>query len=195
MISKLKHTLFLAFLFINSISMLAQVKTSVNGKILDEKGAPIFAAIVFLNNNQGSFTEEDGTFEIKEVVPGSYNLTVSFIGYDSQTKFNIIIKSKGNQSFNFILKEAAEELDEIVVSNKNKISRPRETPLSTQSLSAVEIATYPGGNNDVVQVAQTLPGVSPSVGGFRNDLIIRGGAPNETVYYLDGVEVPNINHF
>ncbi len=195
MISKLKHTLFLAFLFINSISMLAQVKTSVNGKVLDEKGAPIFAAIVFLNNNQGSFTEEDGTFEIKEVVPGSYNLTVSFIGYDSQTKFNIIIKSKGNQSFNFILKEAAEELDEIVVSNKNKISRPRETPLSTQSLSAVEIATYPGGNNDVVQVAQTLPGVSPSVGGFRNDLIIRGGAPNETVYYLDGVEVPNINHF
>ena len=91
MISKLKHTLFLAFLFINSISMLAQVKTSVNGKVLDEKGAPIFAAIVFLNNNQGSFTEEDGTFEIKEVVPGSYNLTVSFIGYDSQTKFHIII--------------------------------------------------------------------------------------------------------
>lgn len=192
---KIKFTLFSAFFFMSMISISAQVKTTIKGKVLDEKGAPIFAATVFLNNNQGSFTQEDGAFEIKNVVPGSYNLTVSFIGFVSQTKFNIIIKSKGNTTFNFTLIESSEELDEVIISNKNKISRPKETPLSTQSLSAVEIATYPGGNNDVVQVAQTLPGVSPSVGGFRNDLIIRGGAPNETVYYLDGVEVPNINHF
>ncbi|MDB4226513.1 TonB-dependent receptor, partial [Flavobacteriaceae bacterium] len=147
------------------------------------------------SSNQGAYSEEDGSFIITDVIPGSYNLTASFVGFDSQTKFNVIIKSKGNRSFNFILIESSESLEEVVVSNKNTISRPKETPLSTQSLSAVEIATYPGGNNDVVQVAQTLPGVSPSVGGFRNDLIIRGGAPNETVYYLDGVEVPNINHF
>ena len=187
-------TLFVLFLVISSFS-LAQVKTSIRGSVVDEKGAPIFAASLYLNNNQGTFSEEDGTFQISNVVPGSYNLTASFLGYDSQTKFNIIIKSKGNRAFNFILIEASESLEEVVISNKNKISRPKETPLSTQSLSAVEIATYPGGNNDVVQVAQSLPGVSPSVGGFRNDLIIRGGAPNETVYYLDGVEVPNINHF
>jgi len=192
---KPKHTtLFILFLVVSTLS-LAQVKTTIRGNVVDEKGAPIFAASIYLNNSQGTFSEEDGTFELSNVVPGSYNLTASFVGYDSQTKFNIIIKSKGNRSFNFILIESSESLDEVVVSNKNKISRPKETPLSTQSLSAVEIATYPGGNNDVVQVAQTLPGVSPSVGGFRNDLIIRGGAPNETVYYLDGVEVPNINHF
>ena len=192
---KPKHTtLFILFLVVSTLS-LAQVKTTIRGNVVDEKGAPIFAASIYLNNSQGTFSEEDGTFQLSNVVPGSYNLTASFVGYDSQTKFNIIIKSKGNRSFNFILIESSESLDEVVVSNKNKISRPKETPLSTQSLSAVEIATYPGGNNDVVQVAQTLPGVSPSVGGFRNDLIIRGGAPNETVYYLDGVEVPNINHF
>ena len=192
---KPKHTtLFILFLVVSSLS-LAQVKTTIRGNVVNEKGAPIFAASIYLNNSQGTFSEEDGTFHISNIVPGSYNLTASFVGYDSQTKFNIIIKSKGNRSFNFILIESSESLEEVVVSNKNKISRPKETPLSTQSLSAVEIATYPGGNNDVVQVAQTLPGVSPSVGGFRNDLIIRGGAPNETVYYLDGVEVPNINHF
>ncbi len=94
-----------------------------------------------------------------------------------------------------MLQEGTQKLNEVVVSNANIITRPKETPLSTQTLSAVEIATYPGSNNDVVQVAQTLPGVSPSIGGFRNDLIIRGGAPNETVYYLDGMEIPNINHF
>ena len=173
----------------------AQITVVIKGKVLDEKGAPIFGATVYLDTNQGNYTEEDGSFEIMDVIPGSYNLTASFVGYEAQTKFNIIVKSKGNPSFNFILTVSSEELDEVVISNQNTISRPKETPLSTQSLSAVEIATYPGGNNDVVQVAQTLPGVSPSVGGFRNDLIIRGGAPNETVYYLDGMEVPNINHF
>ena len=192
---KPKHTTLFILLLVVSTLSLAQVTTSIRGNVVDEKGAPIFAASIYLNNNQGTFSEEDGTFQISNVVPGSYNLSASFVGYDSQTKFNIIIKSKGNRSFNFILIESSESLEEVVVSNKNKISRPKETPLSTQSLSAVEIATYPGGNNDVVQVAQSLPGVSPSVGGFRNDLIIRGGAPNETVYYLDGVEVPNINHF
>lgn len=185
-----------ALIFIFSLSTSAQVKTKIRGKVVDEKGAPVYGATVFIVKAElGTITKEDGIYEIKGVIPGSYNLTASFIGYNSQTLFNVIIKSKGNPSFDFVLKETTEELKEVVVSNKNKISRPRETPLSTQSLSAVEIATYPGGNNDVVQVAQTLPGVSPSVGGFRNDLIIRGGAPNETVYYLDGMEVPNINHF
>ena len=192
---KIKYITFFFIFLITTTFSFAQVKTSIKGNVVDERGAPIFAASIYLNNSQGTVSEEDGTFQITNVVPGSYNLTASFVGFDSQTKFNIIIKSRGNRSFNFILIESSESLEEVVVSNKNTISRPKETPLSTQSLSAVEIATYPGGNNDVVQVAQSLPGVSPSVGGFRNDLIIRGGAPNETVYYLDGVEVPNINHF
>ena len=192
---KIKYISFFFIFLITTTFSFAQVKTSIKGNVVDERGAPIFAASIYLNNSQGTVSEEDGTFQITNVVPGSYNLTASFVGFDSQTKFNIIIKSRGNRSFNFILIESSESLEEVVVSNKNTISRPKETPLSTQSLSAVEIATYPGGNNDVVQVAQSLPGVSPSVGGFRNDLIIRGGAPNETVYYLDGVEVPNINHF
>ena len=94
---KLKHTaLFILFLVVSTLS-LAQVKTSIRGNVVDEKGAPIFAASIYLNNNQGTFSEEDGTFQILNVVPGSYNLTASFIGYDSQTKFNIIVKSKGNR--------------------------------------------------------------------------------------------------
>ncbi len=174
----------------------AQVKVSLFGNVKDKLGEPIAGASVFLENTElGSQTDFDGNYEITNIAPGSYNLIVSYLGYESQTSYNIIVRSKGTPTYNFILKEAAEQLDEVVVSNANTISRPRETPLSTQTLSAVEIATYPGSNNDVVQVAQTLPGVSPSVGGFRNDLIIRGGAPNETVYYLDGMEIPNINHF
>ncbi len=184
----------LIFLFITNMAT-AQVAGSLLGKVTDAVGEPILGASVFLNGTEkGTITNEDGQYLLEDIIPASYNLTISYLGFETQTKFNILVKSKGNPSYNFILQESTEILDEVVVTN-SKIGRPKETPLSTQTLSAVEIATYPGSNNDVVQVAQTLPGVSPSVGGFRNDLIIRGGAPNETVYYLDGMEVPNINHF
>ena len=70
------------------------------------------------------------------------------------------------------------------------------TPLSVQQLTSEEIRSSPGGNFDVSKVVQTLPGVGVSNGtGDRNDIIIRGGAPNENVYYLDGIEIPVLNHF
>lgn len=166
------------------------------GRVTDEKGMPVMGAALLLEGTRiGAQTDESGNYRITQVPPGTYNLICSILGYETQTRYNILLKSRGNPSYNFVLRVSAEELNEVVVQRSARISRPKETPLSTQTLSAVEIATYPGGNNDVLQVTQTLPGVSPSVGGFRNDLIIRGGAPNETVYYLDGMEVPNINHF
>ncbi|MGB3592187.1 MAG: TonB-dependent receptor [Nonlabens sp.] len=188
--------LFFCFAFIVSWASIAQSTASIYGTVVDDYGEPILAAtIVLQKTDKGTLTDLEGKYALENVTPGSYNLTASYVGYKSVTKFNILIKSVGNPAYNFKLETATESLNTVVVSDQNRISRPRETPLSTQSLSAAEIATYPGSNNDVVQVAQTLPGVSPSIGGFRNDLIIRGGAPNETVYYLDGMEVPNINHF
>ncbi|MEO0901533.1 MAG: TonB-dependent receptor, partial [Bacteroidota bacterium] len=186
----------LTLLLFQFTTIQAQVTADLFGNVSDKVGQPVFGASVYLEGTEkGAQTDFDGKYKITGISPGTYNLVVSYIGFETQTQYNVIIRSKGTPNYNFVLQESAQQLDEVVVSNANKISRPRETPLSTQSLSAVEIATYPGSNNDVVQVAQTLPGVSPSIGGFRNDLIIRGGAPNETVYYLDGMEIPNVNHF
>ncbi|NOU58662.1 TonB-dependent receptor [Marinifilum caeruleilacunae] len=188
--------LFTILLILLTFEGFTQISTSIRGYVKDETGMALIGASVYLENTiQGSITNEKGYYQIDNVKPGSYNLVVSYLGYKSQTRYNIDLRSVGNQLYNFVLKESATNLSEVVVSNQNKITRPRETPLSTQTLSSVEIATYPGGNNDVVRVAQSFPGISPSPGGFRNDLIIRGGAPNESVYYLDGIEIPNINHF
>lgn len=186
-------TFYLVFL---AITVPAQVTTELTGYVKDKTDLPLIGASVYLENtSKGATTNENGYYSIPNVKPDTYNLVVSYLGYDGQTRYNIEVKSVGNQLYNFTLLEQSQNLSEVIISNKNKVTRPRETPLSTQTLSAVEIATYPGGNNDVVRVAQSLPGISPSPGGFRNDLIIRGGAPNESVYYLDGVEIPNINHF
>ena len=185
----------IALLFSNTAS--AQVTSKVIGQVEDEARNPLIGATAYLQGTQlGAISNDEGRFVIERVAPGTYNLVVSYVGYTSQTLFNVDVKSVGNPEYSFILVEDVTQLEGVVVApDKNIVTRPVETPLSTQTLTAVEIATYPGGNNDVVRVAQSLPGISPSPGGFRNDLIIRGGAPNESVYYLDGIEIPNINHF
>ncbi|HUH73034.1 MAG TPA: TonB-dependent receptor [Chitinophagales bacterium] len=190
-----QFSLLLLFVFQMMYSFGQSPIGELRGYVYDETGFPLIGANIILDKTQnGATTDLDGLFIIRNIQPGTYNLTISYLGYKSITEFNIIVKSVGNQALSFKLDPAVSELDEVVVTN-SQVSRPKETPVSFQKFSSVEIATYPGGNNDVVRVAQSLPGVSPTVGGFRNDLIIRGGAPNETVYYLDGVEIPNINHF
>ena len=134
----MKKTTLLAFLL---ISFIAKAQTGeIFGIVTDEKNSPLTGASVVLENtSKGAQTDFDGKYRIKDITPGSYNLIVSFLGFETQTKFNVLIKSVGNQAYNFVLKESAESLNQIVISNKNRISRPKETPLSTQTLSAVEI--------------------------------------------------------
>lgn len=189
----MKKVLFM-LLFMSSFAN-AQHHTNLFGKVLDENDKPISGAKISIQ--EGSievFSDENGIFKFEKIVPKTYNIGVSAKGFESEIKFNIIIKSAGNNDIIFNLKVASTKLDELKI-DYNPFRRKKESPLSIQSLSPVEIATFPGGNNDIAKVVQTLPGVSGSVGGFRNDIIIRGGAPNENVYYLDAIEIPNINHF
>ena len=186
---------FYLFLILH-VGLYSQNIGSINGKVTDsESGLPLEGATVIVeNSNFFTVTDENGYFQIPNLPTSSYNVTAKFIGFKSQTKFNVIVKSVGNQSLDYTLSPMNELLDEVILM-ESPFKTSIETPLSTQTFSAVEIETYPGGNNDITRVIQSLPGISPSVGGFRNDIIIRGGGPNETVYYLDGIEIPNINHF
>lgn len=167
-----------------------------SGSVTDAKtGEPLTGAtITLLETSLGATTDVNGSYTLKNVTPKSYNIRASYIGYSSLTKYDIVIRSEGNIDINFQLLESAEQLQDVVIV-VNPFSKIEETPLSIQSLSQQEVAAYPGGNNDIAKVVQSLPGISGSVGGFRNDVIIRGGAPSENVYYLDGIEIPTINHF
>ena len=186
---------FLIFI-LGTLTALAQQEATLSGYVTDQKtGEPLIGATVRLDETElGSVTDLNGFYQIKNIVPQAYSVTASYVGYEKLTKFQVMVRSAANPELNFQLSESTETLDDIVIS-ANPFEKLPETPLSIQKLSAEEIATYPGGNNDIAKVVQSLPGVAGSVGGFRNDVIIRGGAPNENVYYLDGVEIPNINHF
>jgi len=174
----------------------AQASANLSGYVVDAKTEePLIGATVLIEGTElGGVTDVEGYYEIKNIEPKSYTVTASYVGYEKSSRFNVTVRSGGIPNVNFELQENVEQLQGVTV-RANPFKKNEETPLSIQKLSPEEIATYPGGNNDIAKVAQSLPGVSGSVGGFRNDIIIRGGAPNENVYYLDGIEIPNINHF
>ncbi|MEM7548290.1 MAG: TonB-dependent receptor [Bacteroidota bacterium] len=188
-----KITFCLVF-FLNA-SVIAQV-AKLSGYVKDSKTqeALIGVTVKIEGTDLGAATDINGFYTIDNIPPQAYNITATYIGYELRTFYNVILRSAGNPDLNFDLNEAATQLEDVVVT-ASPFARTEETPLSINRLSREEIANYPGGNNDIAKVAQSLPGVGASVGGFRNDIIIRGGAPNENVYYLDGIEIPTINHF
>lgn len=144
----------------------------------------------------GTTTDADGRFKLTLPV-GSYNLRATYVGFVPQQKFNLIVSSGNANESSFELDEESKKLSEVTVKANRAVAAVSSitTPNSIQRLTTEEIKTNPGGNFDVSRVIQTLPGVGGSVGGLRNDIIIRGGAPNENVFYLDGIEIPVINHF
>ncbi len=192
---KIKIRVFLLLFLACQSVLLAQERGAIKGYVKDVFGEPLFGANVFIQDtNIGSTTDVNGYFKIDQIKPDTYNVAVSYLGYAPYVKYNVVVQTNGNAILTILLEPQENVLDDVVLQDFFTY-RKKETPLSTQTLSAVEIANIPGGNNDVVRVAQSLPGVAPSVGGFRNDLIIRGGAPNEVVYFMDGIELTTINHF
>ena len=196
---KIRYFLFLVVTLIFNTAF-AQQTGLITGVVQNvNTAAPLSGAtisIAELSINVQSDTS--GRFRISVPV-GTYKISASSIGYVTQMKYNIVVGSGTPQLVNFELSTMATNLNEVQISfkrGKSAVATDMVTPLSVQQLTTEEIKSSPGGNFDVSKVVQTLPGVGVSNGvGERNDIIIRGGAPNENVYYLDGIEIPVLNHF
>jgi hypothetical protein len=167
----------------------------IKGAVVDAtNNEPIpFANIYIENTKSGISSDLDGNYIIKNLKPGLYNITCSFVGYKSKSFSEIIVSSNKPTSLIIKLIESSTNLD-VVEITASPFQKSEESPVSKRNISATEIYRNPGGNRDISKVIQSLPGVASTVS-FRNDIIIRGGAPNENRFYLDGIEVPNINHF
>ena len=182
-------------LFALILPVLVQAQV-IRGSVVDDAtNEGLVQAVVSI---QGSpiqvITDFDGHFEIKGIVPGLYNISVSTIGYNSKTQFEVQVTQAKPAVINFRLREALQILDEVEISAQQQFKQEAQSPVSVQSIGINEIQRNPGGNIDISKVIQSLPGVASGVA-FRNDLIIRGGGPNENRFYLDGIEIPAINHF
>jgi CarboxypepD_reg-like domain/TonB-dependent Receptor Plug Domain len=199
--SILKNPITIATIFLLPIIVTAQNNGSISGKIVDkftQKPIPN-ANIVLEGTSKGVMADSNGLFRITGINWRTYNITFTSIGYKPETLYNIAINAGNENNVNVELEPKANALTEVVVrANKRTVKAATlETPLSVQRLTTEEIKSNPGSNFDISKVIQTLPGVGGGAGGggFRNDIIIRGGGPGENVFYLDGIEVPVINHF
>ena len=180
----------------------AQGLGSVAGTVADKNLlVPVAGATIKIEGtNLATSTDSLGRFRITGIPPKTYTIKVSSVGFSELTLYNMVITVGNELNLTLQLETMVTKLAEVTVSTgkKTAIAASLETPLSVQKLTTEEIRSNPGGNFDVSRVIQALPGVggtAGSVGGYRNDIIIRGGAPNENVYYLDGIEIPVINHF
>lgn len=167
----------------------------ITGKVRDAlTGQPIgFANVVLVGTTRGTTTNELGIYTLEGLERGFYNVTVSFLGYKPKTYFEIQV-SDARVALLDVELETDSRLLQAVEVQSSAFSRTEESPLSLRNIGVAEIQRNPGGNRDLSKAIQSLPGVSSGVS-FRNDIIIRGGAPNENRFFLDGVEVPVINHF
>ena len=152
-----------------------------------------FANVFVEQTKSGVATDFDGNYKIENLKPGVYNITYSFVGYNTQSVAEVIVNPNKPTVLDIQLISSSTSLEEVEI-KASPFQKSFESPVSKRSINATEIYRNPGGNRDISKVIQSLPGVSSSAS-FRNDIVIRGGAPNENRFYLDGIEVPNINHF
>lgn len=189
-----KNVLFLLLLgLLTTVS--AQPTHRIKGTVIDKASRqPLeFINVLVLGLERGGVTDAEGHFNIGEVPPGIYRLQASAVGYKTILTPEYIVSTK-DLTIQIETEENLTELEGVTVT-ASPFRRDPESPVGLRIIGLQEIEKSPGANRDISRIVQSYPGVAFSPAGYRNDLIVRGGSPSENRFYLDGVEIPNINHF
>ncbi|MDX2286138.1 MAG: TonB-dependent receptor [Bacteroidia bacterium] len=186
----------LIFSFLSCIALGVSAQTGViQGRLFDEiNNQPLEYGVITLQGaSRGTLTDSLGRFALRGIPSGLYNVEAKYKGYQTAVIYEVQVTSSKPYTLEIGLKPEETLADSIqIVASPFKQSE--EAPLSLRTIGANEIQRNPGGNRDISRVIQSLPGVASTVS-FRNDILIRGGGPNENRFYIDGIETPNINHF
>ncbi len=168
---------------------------TIFGRVVDAatKEPLIGANIIIPGTNYGDASDEKGEYKITGLPLDMYELKASSGGYSNFTKTDINVTASRPVEVDFELNASAITFKDITVSAGYFNNNPLEVN-SVTNFSYEDIRRAPGGFEDVVRALSVLPGVAQADAG-RNDLIVRGGAPSENLYLVDGIPVPNINHF
>lgn len=168
---------------------------ALKGVVIDaETGSPLIGtSVLIVGTDQGAATDAEGKFNIADVPIGSYAIQFRSIGYDPLTQTDVIVRAGRPTNLEARLTARTIELESRTVESGYFAPTPTE-PTSTTSLSAEEIRRAPGSAGDVSRVMWTLPSIA-KVNDQVNNLIVRGGSPTENSFYVDNIEIPNINHY
>jgi hypothetical protein len=190
---RVKLLLVLAFvhvcanLFPQTAAIRGQVKETLSGKAVEQ------ATIQIEGTSMGAQSDSTGAFSLMGLNPGIYNIHISCLGYKRKDISEVEVTNSKPAILGVELEPEATQINEVTITSA-AFTRKDESPTSMRTIGVNEIQRMPGANRDISRVIQSLPGVGFS-SAFRNDLIIRGGSPAENKFYMDDIEIPNINHF
>jgi hypothetical protein len=193
----MKRILNVVFLYLSISTLITAQQNSgvISGRVYNSKtneGVP-FATVQIWGTAIGSFTDADGKFLLSGLKPGFVELRVSSVGFKPFISSAVMVTNSHQVTLEMPLEEAEINIGEVVV-KASPFLRKIESPVSVRIIGIDEIEKNPGGNRDISKVIQSFPGVA-STPAFRNDVIVRGGGPNENRFYIDNVEIPYLNHF
>lgn len=196
-------TLLIGFISLAANQSFAQSSLSsqtIKGKIIEKvTQQPIIGVTVFiLGTTLGSTTDADGYYKISNVPLGRQTVQVSSIGYETQTNTNVIVAAGKEVITNFQLVEKISTLDEVtIVYSRNedpKVTNNPITTLSARSFNVEETKLYAGSLGDPSRMAANFAGVVAN-NDSRNDIIVRGNSPLGLLWQLEGINIPNPNHY
>jgi len=168
---------------------------TLTGKITDRNNLqPLAGAnIVLEEKSLGTTSDPNGKFSLEGLEPGSYNISIHYLGYKKVLKSNVII-NPGSITFLKVELEADILESEAIEVSASFFENPKEAPVSRRSMDFEEIRRSPGANLDIQKAVQALPAVI-SGSDQTNEIITRGGNPGENLFLMDDIEIPNPNHF
>jgi hypothetical protein len=175
-----------------------QIQTgAVFGIVTDiETHEPLSGVSVgIVDAQKGGIADEQGKYRVNEVAPGIYNIRFSLMGYRSLVKTGIDVKPGRDTELLVELSASPVEMEAVTVTaEETYFEAAPEAEVSGRTIDSREIATAAGGLNDIQRVVQALPSVTTG-SDMMNEIIVRGGNYNENLFVMDGIEIPNPNHF
>ena len=187
--------IFLTIAIIISVFYAQAQNGTIKGRVFNEKSnEPLpFTNIIVFGTTIGSTSDLDGNFIFTGIAPGFVKLAATSVGFEQYISEEFQVTNAKTTFVNIPMRETSIQLDQVVV-KASPFRKTEESPVSMRTLGIGDIEKNPGANRDISKVLQALPGVASTVS-FRNDIIVRGGGPSENRFYLDGMEIPNLNHF
>lgn len=189
---------FVILIFLNLLQLVhAQSLTqTIRGQVVDAATQqPLSGASVSLLNTDpliGTTTDQNGKFLLEEVPVGRYALRVSFVGYQSHTIPDLLVKAGKEVVLDIELEEDARNLDEIVISEQRPL-REAIAPVSSRSFTVEETRRYAATFFDPARLATSFPGVV-ATNDQANHISVRGNSPNSILWRLEGIDIVNPNH-
>jgi hypothetical protein len=188
------------FILINQVIYSQDLTQTIRGRVVDSQTeAPLFGAVLIVRNSNpvlGTRTDIDGNFVIEKVPVGRQTVDVSHIGYLSYALENIFITSNKETYLNIVLEESVTSLNEVIITHKLNKDQPlnQNAAVSARTFSVEETEKYSGSIGDPARMASNFAGIA-TICDQRNDIVIRGNSPLGVLWRLDGIDIPNPNHF